>query len=134
MSKAIGIDLGTTNSVAAFSEASVEIIKSSDNSPPENTLTKSIVTKVEDDILVGEQAYNNMRFAPDKTINSIKRLMGRGYADPRVQEHIKKCAYKVTKSSDGTENSLSVWIEDKEFSPEEIWEHPSLSMSNNAHG
>jgi molecular chaperone DnaK len=69
---------------------------------------------------VGEPAYNNLGHSPENTINSIKRLIGRGFADPKVQEHKSKCAYKVTAPSDGTENSIGVWMGGKEYSPEDI--------------
>ncbi len=42
MSNVVGIDLGTTNSVAAFKFAAVEIVTASDNAPPERTLTRSL--------------------------------------------------------------------------------------------
>ena len=96
MSKALGIDLGTTNSVGAFSEVGVEIVTGTDNTSPERKLTRSIVTCIDNQIKVGEPAYNNLGHSPENTINSIKRLIGRGFADPKVQEHKSKCAYKVT--------------------------------------
>jgi molecular chaperone DnaK len=120
MSKALGIDLGTTNSVGAFSEVGVEIVTGSDNTSPERKLTRSIVSCIDNQIKVGEPAYNNLGHSPENTINSIKRLIGRGFADPKVQEHKSKCAYKVTAPSDGTENSIGVWMGGKEYSPEDI--------------
>ena len=120
MSKALGIDLGTTNSVGAFSEVGVEIVTGADNTSPERKLTRSIVSCIDNQIKVGEPAYNNLGHSPENTINSIKRLIGRGFADPKVQEHKSKCAYKVTAPSDGTENSIGVWMGGKEYSPEDI--------------
>ena len=120
MSKALGIDLGTTNSVGAFSEVGVEIVTGTDNTSPERKLTRSIVSYIDNQIKVGEPAYNNLGHSPENTINSIKRLIGRGFADPKVQEHKSKCAYKVTAPSDGTENSIGVWMGGKEYSPEDI--------------
>ena len=120
MSKALGIDLGTTNSVGAFSEVGVEIVTGADNTSPERKLTRSIVSYIDSQIKVGEPAYNNLGHSPENTINSIKRLIGRGFADPKVQEHKSKCAYKVTAPSDGTENSIGVWMGGKEYSPEDI--------------
>ncbi len=120
MSKALGIDLGTTNSVGAFSEVGVEIVTGADNTSPDRKLTRSIVSCIDNQIKVGETAYNNLGHSPENTINSIKRLIGRGFADPKVQEHKSKCAYKVTAPSDGTENSIGVWMGGKEYSPEDI--------------
>jgi molecular chaperone DnaK len=120
MSKALGIDLGTTNSVGAFSEVGVEIVIGADNTSPDRKLTRSIVASIDNQIKVGEPAYNNLGHSPENTINSIKRLIGRGFSDPKVQEHKTKCAYKLTLPSDGTENSIGVWMGGKEYSPEDI--------------
>lgn len=120
MSKVIGIDLGTTNSVGAFSEVVVEIVTGMDNTSPDRKLTRSVVASIDNNIKVGEPAYNNLGYSPENTINSIKRLIGRGFSDPKVQEHKTKCAYKLTLPSDGTENSIGVWMGGKEYSPEDI--------------
>ena len=120
MSKVIGIDLGTTNSVGAFSEVGVEIVTGIDNTSPDRKLTRSVVASIDNHIKVGEPAYNNLGYSPENTINSIKRLIGRGFSDPKVQEHKTKCAYKLTLPSDGTENSIGVWMGGKEYSPEDI--------------
>jgi len=120
MGKALGIDLGTTNSVGAFSEVGVEIVTGADNTSPERKLTRSIVTSIDNQIEVGEPAYNNLGHGPENTINSIKRLIGRGFSEQKVQEHKSKCAYKIAAPSDGTDNSIGVWMGGKEYSPEDI--------------
>jgi len=53
MSKAIGIDLGTTNSVGTFSEIGVEIITGVDNTTPDRKLTRWIVASIDNQIKVG---------------------------------------------------------------------------------
>jgi len=58
--------------------------------------------------------------SPENTFNLIKRLIGRGFSDPKVQEHKTKCAYKLTLPNDGKENSIGVWMGGKEYSPEDI--------------
>ncbi len=77
MGKAIGIDLGTTNSVAAFKEAQVEVVTAEDNTPPDRKLTRSVVAYEQGKLLVGEKAYNQLRADPENVIMSIKRLMAR---------------------------------------------------------
>ena len=83
---AIGIDLGTTYScVAVLRNDKVEIIP---NEIGEN-ITPSVVSFVDDGILVGEQTLNQLIKNPKKTIYSIKRLMGRNYNDEEVLKDIK---------------------------------------------
>ena len=86
MGKAIGIDLGTTNSVAAFKLAGVEVVTANDNTPPDRKLTRSVVAAEQGKFLVGEQAYNQIRHDPENVIISIKRIMGRGFGDVAVQK------------------------------------------------
>lgn len=107
MVKAIGIDLGTTNSVAAFKKALVEVVTSDDNTPPERKLTRSVVAYHQGKLLVGEKAYNQLRAEPENVIISIKRLMGRGFGDPAVQKQKSEFGYKITQPTQGTDNSIS---------------------------
>ncbi|MEC4894145.1 MAG: Hsp70 family protein [Oscillatoria sp. PMC 1051.18] len=128
MGNVVGIDLGTTNSVAAFKLAEVEVVTADDNTPPERKLTRSVVGATSlglggDDCgqqVVGQEAYNQLKHDPENAIVSIKRLMGRGFSDPVVQEHHSRYLYKVTKSTQGTDNSISVWLGGKEYQPEDI--------------
>ena len=120
MGNTVGIDLGTSNSVAAFKLADVEVVTADDNTPPDRKLTRSIVSIQDGRFIIGESAYRQRNAAPESTISSIKRLMGRGFSDPVVQNQLKHLGYKVTESSQGTENSLSVWLDGKEYEPEDI--------------
>jgi molecular chaperone DnaK len=120
MGNIVGIDLGTSNSVAAFKLADVEIVTAADNTAPDRKLTRSIVTVQAGRIVVGEAAYRQLNAAPEQTISSIKRLMGRGFTDTVVQNQLQQLSYKVTESSQGTENSLAVWLDGKEYEPEDI--------------
>jgi molecular chaperone DnaK len=117
MGSFIGIDLGTTNSVAAFKHATVEIVTAPDNSPPDRKLTRSVVTREQSQWIVGQAAYNA---ASSQVIKSIKRLMGRSFSDSVVQTQLQQLTYKVTQSSQGTSDSLSVWIGNQEYEPEDI--------------
>jgi len=120
MGNIIGIDLGTTNSVAAFKFADVEVVTAEDNSPPDRKLTRSVVALYNETFIVGETAHNRLKSDAQNTIISVKRLMGRGFSDETVQKQIERLGYRITKSNNGTENSLSVWLGNKEYEPEDI--------------
>ncbi|MEA5550762.1 Hsp70 family protein [Anabaena cylindrica UHCC 0172] len=120
MGKAIGIDLGTTNSVAAFKLAEVEVVTANDNTPPDRKLTRSVVAYDQGKFLVGDQAYNQLRHDPENVIISIKRLMGRGFGDLAVQKQKSEFGYKITQPSQGTDNSIAVWLGSQELQPEDI--------------
>ena len=91
MSKIIGIDLGTTNScVAVMQGGQPKVIPAHDTG--KNT-TPSVVEPVKN--LVGEAAKRQMILNSKNTIYSVKRLMGRRYSDPEVQEFKEKVAYEI---------------------------------------
>ncbi len=120
MGKAIGIDLGTTNSVAAFKEAQVEVVTAEDNTPPDRKLTRSVVAYEQGKLLVGEKAYNQLQNEPGNVIMSIKRLMGRGFGDTAVQQQKSQIGYKISQPTQGTDNGIAVWLGGKEYQPEDI--------------
>lgn len=120
MGKAIGIDLGTTNSVAAFKAAGVEIVTANDNTPPDRKLTRSVVAYEQGKLVVGDKAYNQLRHDPENAIVSIKRLMGRGFGDPAVQKQKSEFGYKISQPTQGTDNSIAVWLGGNEYQPEDI--------------
>jgi molecular chaperone DnaK len=126
MSKAIGIDLGTTNSAAAIKRLDTEIIPNAEGDP----LTPSVVSyqiekgflRTKKTIIVGKHARDWMAQDPENTILSIKRLMGRNFTDPEVQKLIeeKRFAYTVKRLSQGSEHSVAVVLQDEEYTPEQI--------------
>ncbi len=120
MGKFVGIDLGTTNSVAAFSWEKLEVVTAPDNPSPDRTLTRSVIAIENERIIVGNNAYQKLKNDPENVIISIKRLIGRGFGDSVVQQQLDRFAYKISKSSKGTENSLSVWLNGKEYEPEDV--------------
>lgn len=120
MGNIVGIDLGTTNSVAAFKLAEVQVVTADDNTPPERKLTRSVVALKENNIVVGKDAYFQLKADPENVIISIKRLIGRGFGDSVVQQQLDRFPYKITQSTKGTENSLSVWLGGKEYEPEDV--------------
>lgn len=132
MGNIVGIDLGTTNSVAAFKLAAVEVVTASDNSPPERKLTRSAVSLNSQKLVVGEEAYRQLKAEPENVILSIKRLMGRSFSDPILQQQLSHLSYRVTQSTQGTEDSLSIWLGGKECEPEDISAEILKKIAQNA--
>ena len=118
---AIGIDLGTTYScMAVMRNNNIEIIP---NEIGEN-LTPSIVSFVDEGILVGEQTLNQLIKNPKKTIYSIKRLMGRNYNDKEVLNDIKSNFWTFDVKEDKQTKRPVIAIENKNkisfYYPEQI--------------
>ena len=116
MGKAIGIDLGTTNSVAAIKVGEVKVLQNRES----QDLTRSVVGENKNQILVGQKALDRQLLAPKDTIESIKRLMGRGFRDEHVQRVRKQVSYVVQEPSDGTDDDVRVIMGGKEYSPIQI--------------
>jgi molecular chaperone DnaK len=113
MSKIIGIDLGTTNSVVSIMEGSAPTVIVN---PEGGRTTPSVVAFTKnDERLVGQAAKRQAITNPENTVSSIKRFMGRRYAE--VSEEIKLVPYKVEKTDSG---DARVRIDDKLYSPPEI--------------
>jgi molecular chaperone DnaK len=114
MSKIIGIDLGTTNSVVAVMEGGEPTVIT--NSEGGRT-TPSVVAFTKDgNRLVGQVAKRQAVTNPENTVYSIKRFMGRRYNE--VTEEIKQVPYKVQGA--GTSGDVRVAAGGKEYSPPEI--------------
>jgi len=113
MSKVIGIDLGTTNSCVAVMEGGEPtVIPNSEG----NRTTSSVVGFIKDGTRVaGQIAKRQAVTNPEKTVSSIKRLMGRRFNE--VEEEIKMVPYKVVS---GKNNDARVEIDGKQYSPPEI--------------
>src|SRR5437867_7439745 len=97
MSKVIGIDLGTTNSVVAVMEGGEPVVIP--NSEGGRTTPSVVAFAKNGELLVGAVAKRQAITNPQNTIFSIKRFMGRKYDE--VPEEIKRVPYKVEKSSNG---------------------------------
>src|ERR1700682_2981661 len=113
MAKAVGIDLGTTNSVVAVMEGGKPtVIINSEG----NRLTPSVVAFTNaGERLVGQLAKRQAVLNPENTIYSAKRFIGRRYSE--VQSEIKNVPYKVVA---GPNDAVRFLIMGKEYSPEEI--------------
>jgi molecular chaperone DnaK (HSP70) len=105
--KVVGIDLGTTNSLVAWMDLT---------RPEVLPLVPSIVSvSPSSEIIVGERARQELIDHPDRTIYSVKRLMGRGIAD--VQEELKLFPFRI---ADDSESIIRVRLGEKTFTPPEI--------------
>lgn len=115
MSKVIGIDLGTTNSCVAIMEGDEpKVITNLEG----GRTTPSIVAVSESgERLVGQIAKRQAITNPENTIFGVKRLIGRKYAAPEVQEDIKILPYKLEQASNG---DLLINLRGKLQSPAEI--------------
>src|SRR5690242_994482 len=113
MSKIIGIDLGTTNSVVAVMEGGEPVVITN---PEGSRITPSVVgfTKT-GERLVGQVAKRQAVTNPENTVFSIKRFMGRKYDE--VNEEMKMVPYQVVRASNG---DVRVKAGGKEYSPPEI--------------
>ena len=115
MAKIIGIDLGTTNSVAAvMSGGEPMVIPTAEG---ERLLPSVVAINKNGERVVGRAARNQAIVNPENTVFSIKRFMGRKFSDPEVQRTISRVPYKVTEAPNG---DVRVMMGDKEYSPPEI--------------
>jgi molecular chaperone DnaK len=116
MSKIIGIDLGTTNSVCAvMMGGEPTVIPSAEG----GRLFPSVVAVDGNsgERIVGQAAKRQAVVNPRNTIFSIKRFMGRKFEDPEVQEAVKGVAYETTAAANG---DVKVRMGGEEYSPPEI--------------
>ena len=113
MSKIIGIDLGTTNSVVAVMEGSEPVVIPN---PEGARTTPSVVAyKKDGERLVGAPAKRQAITNPTNTIFSIKRFMGRKHGE--VTEEMKTVPYEVVR---GENNTARVRVNDRVYTPQEI--------------
>ena len=113
MSKVIGIDLGTTNSVVSVMEGGQPTVISNQEG---NRTTPSVVAFTDDgEKLVGLVAKRQAVTNPTRTIYSVKRFMGRRFAE--VPEEVTIVPYEVVKSDNG---AARIKIDGKEHAPPEI--------------
>jgi Fe-S protein assembly chaperone HscA len=115
MGRIVGIDLGTTNSLVAYLDPQTNQPKCIPG-PYGETLCPSVVSLDPDgSIIVGEAAGRRLLTQPERTIYSVKRLMGRGPAD--FQSELKLFPFRIDPSS---KNVIRVMLGDRVFTPPEI--------------
>ncbi|KAG8197894.1 hypothetical protein JTE90_020273 [Oedothorax gibbosus] len=114
---AIGIDLGTTYScVGVFQHGNVEIIANDQG----NRTTPSYVAFSETERLIGDAAKSQVALNPENTIFDAKRLIGRNFNDPKIQQDMKNWPFKVLNDGGKPKISAEFKGEQKKFNPEEI--------------
>lgn len=118
MTSAIGIDLGTTYScVSVWSNDRAEIIANDQG----NRTTPSYVAFTENERIIGDGAKNQASSNPTNTIFDAKRLIGKNYSDPVVQNDIKNFSYNVSNDANDKPIIKATYKgEEKSFTPEQI--------------
>jgi molecular chaperone DnaK len=125
MSKIIGIDLGTTNSVVAVMEGGrPKVIPAADTG---RNLTPSVVEPVKN--LVGDVAKRQMILNPKNTVYSIKRLVGRRIGDSEVEKTKKMVPYEI---KGGKDKQAVVEIEGKTYTAQEISARVLMKLKKDA--
>ena len=117
MSKIIGIDLGTTNSVVSVMEGDSPIVIPSAEGG--NTVPSIVAYNKNGERLVGQTAKRQAVVNPENTIYSVKRLMGRRVQDAETKRTQEMVSYTITAGPQG-DARVSLPINDKTFSPQEI--------------
>ena len=116
MPKVLGIDLGTTNSVASVIEASEPIVVENAEG---GRITPSVVAvnPRSSEMYVGQMAKRQAVTNPENTIFSVKRLMGRKFDDAEVQRAANMLPYKIIRAANG---DAHVQMGDKAYAPPQI--------------
>ena len=114
MSKPIGIDLGTTNSaMAVYENGEAKIIP---NKEGKNTTPSVVAFTDKGEILVGDPAKRQMVTNPEKTIYSVKRIMGLMCNEDKAKEAKERLPYHVTDKN----GACAIEIDGKVYTPQEI--------------
>ena len=114
MSKVIGIDLGTTNScVAVYERGESKVIA---NKEGKNTTPSVVAFTDKGEVLVGDPAKRQMVTNPEKTIYSIKRIMGLMCNEDKAEEAKKRLPYHVVDRN----GACAIEVDGKTYTPQEI--------------
>ncbi|MFK5975525.1 MAG: molecular chaperone DnaK [Sulfurovum sp.] len=127
MGKVLGIDLGTTNSaMAIFENGEAKIIA---NKEGKNTTPSIVAFTDKGEILVGESAKRQAITNPEKTIYSIKRIMGLMMNEDKAKEAQSKLPYHVIESKSG---ACAIEVAGKTYTPQEISAKVLMKMKEDA--
>jgi len=123
MSRIVGIDLGTTNSLVAYVDGGVpKVIPDAEG----RVLLPSIVAFTPDGVIVGEAARRQLARNPARTIYSVKRLMGKGYDD--VKDELRHLPFEVLPSA----GVVRIRVGDREVTPPEVSAHVLRALKSRA--
>jgi molecular chaperone DnaK len=115
MGKIIGIDLGTTNSCVAVMEGNEPVVVANSEGKRTTPSVVAFLNEGKGDRKIGDPAKRQAIINPQNTISSVKRFMGKKYAD--VSEECKEVSYKVEK---GKNDTVGIKIGDRMYAPQEI--------------
>ena len=133
MGKAIGIDLGTTNSVVAFKDVTVRTIQTGANN--EDLCRSCVALDKNGNFIVGNSVFNSWKRHAPNIVVSAKRLMGASITDSNVQKmKADKHSYPfgIQKLSGGTEDAVAIVLHGKEYTPEQISAEILRSLKNDS--
>jgi molecular chaperone DnaK len=123
MSRIVGIDLGTTNSLVAHVEGGIpRVIPDAEG----RALLPSIVAWTGNGVVVGEAARRQLARNSARTVYSVKRLMGRGYDD--VKDELARLPFEVTPQAE----VVSIRIGDRAVTPPEVSAHVLRALKQRA--
>ena len=126
MAKVLGIDLGTTNSaMAVFENGEAKIIA---NKEGKNTTPSIVAFTDKGEILVGESAKRQAITNPEKTIYSIKRIMGLMMSEDKAKEAQSKLPYHIVDRS----GACAIEVAGKTYTPQEISAKVLIKMKEDA--
>ena len=127
MAKAIGIDLGTTNSCVAIMEGGKPRVI--ENSEGDRTTPSIVAFTRDNEVIVGQPAKRQAVTNPERTFFAVKRLIGRRYDDPMVEKDKKLVPYKIVKADNG-----DAWVEaqGKKMAAQEISARVLMKMKKTA--
>src|SRR5947208_10439485 len=112
MSKVVGIDLGTTNSLVAFVKDGVPVVI---RDPDGSALVPSIVSSDDKTIYVGREAQRRLLTDANRTVYSVKRFMGKGLDD--VRDEARLFPFRIAGEPGGV---VRIGLGEREFTPPEI--------------
>ena len=133
MGKAIGIDLGTTNSVVAFKDVQVRTIQTGANN--EDLCRSCVAMDRNGNFIVGNSVFNSWKRHAPNIVVSAKRLMGASINDANVQKmkgDKHSYPFGIQKLSGGTEDAVAILLHGKEYTPEQISAEILRALKNDA--
>jgi Fe-S protein assembly chaperone HscA len=123
MSRIVGIDLGTTNSLVAHVEGGIpRVIPDAEG----RALLPSVVAWTPNGVVVGEAARRQLARNAARTVYSVKRLMGRGYED--VKDGLSRLPFPVTPHAE----VVTIRIDDRDVTPPEVSAHVLRALKQRA--